>query len=314
MTLIHHIRRFLEYLEVERNRSPKTLENYKQCLNQFLSWSHLDTPQDITQEKVRQYRLFLHHTSTSTGNSLKMNTQNHHIVVLRSFLKYLSKQGISTLPAEKVEIGKNPDRQIEFLELEEVHRLFTAAEGTSIQALRNRAILEILFSSGIRVSELIALNKDHIDFKKGEFSVVGKGGKIRLVFLSQEAQQALIYYLEKRTDIEEALFITTSKIKDHQIHIARITQRTIQRILKHYATKAGIIKNIHPHTLRHSFATDLLRNGADIRSVQSLLGHSSITTTQLYTHVTNKYLRDVYKNFHSDSRKKGSDNSDNNNS
>lgn len=304
MTLRDHLKRFLEYLEVERNRSPKTIDNYSQCLDYFLRFTKAENPKDITLESIRNYRLHLNHTEGQQGESLKRTTQNHHVVVLRSFLKYLAKQDINILAAEKIDIAKTPDRQVEFLEIEEVKRLIEAAQGSSIKQLRDRAILEILFSSGIRVSELIHLNREHINLNKAEFSVRGKGSKMRLVFLASGAREALAQYLKKRSDTNEALFVTSGKIsKSKSKETFRITPRTIQRIVKQYAIKAGIVKNIHPHTLRHSFATDLLRNGADIRSVQTFLGHASITTTQIYTHITNKHLKNTYQKYHTDNLK-----------
>ena len=295
MNLSTYQRRFLEYLEIDRNRSIKTIENYAHCLDHFFCWSKINQPQEITQELIRQYRLFLYHSTTIEHKPLKKNTQNHYIIVLRSFLKYLSKQDILVLPPEKIEIGKNPDRQVEFLDFDEVQQLIQSVSGSSLKALRDRAILELLFSSGIRVSELTSLKREHIDLNKGEFSVRGKGDKVRLVFLSQSAKEALEYYLSKRTDIESSLFVSKKCNKQ----TTAISVRTIQRIAEHYTKKSGLLKTVHPHTLRHSFATDLLRNGADIRSVQTILGHASITTTQLYTHVTDKGLKEVYHKFHS---------------
>lgn len=298
-----HVRDFLEYLEIELNRSPRTLDNYARTLTDFLLWGSLTQPRHITAQKVRSYRVYLNRKETKPGTPLKKSTQNYHIVVLRTFLKYLAKQDVETLAAEKIEIGKTPDRQVDFLEYDEVVALIAASRGSSLRAYRDHALLSLLFSAGLRVSELTSLNRDSLNFVKDEFSVRGKGSKLRVVFLSPEAKASLTHYLEKRADVDEALFIRYPKKglqnkSASQKDSKRLTPRSVQRLVKHYAKKAGITKDVHPHTLRHSFATDLLANGADIRSVQSMLGHSSITTTQIYTHVTNERLKEVHKQFH----------------
>ncbi len=297
------IHEFLEHLEIELSRSPRTIENYTRTLCHFLNWSECQKPSDITSEKIRSYRVYLSRKELPQGEGLKKTTQNYHVVVLRTFLKFLNKRDYQTLSAEKIEIGKSPDRQVDFLEYDEVVSLLQAANGSSLRALRDRTILELFFSSGLRVSELVGLNRNSVNLEKEEFSVRGKGGKLRVVFLSAEAKEWLSRYLEKRTDIDEALFIRYPKkglinTVASKKESLRLTPRTIQRMVKYYAKKAGIVKDVHPHTLRHSFATDLLMNGADIRSVQSMLGHSSITTTQIYTHVTNERLKEIHKNFH----------------
>lgn len=291
---------FLEYLEIERNRSQKTIENYHHYLNRFLDWSKAESPSDINMDLVRKFRIQLNRFQDERGKELKKTTQNYHIIALRSFVKYLSKRDVPVLSAEKIEVGKNPASMVEFLNSSELERLLESASGEDIKTLRDKAILELFFSAGLRVSELINVNRDQINLKNQEFSVRGKGGKVRIVFISDTAKEALEKYLKKRTDIDSALFV---RIMDHDSKNAkskslRITQRSIQRIVKYYAAKAGIVKDVHPHTLRHSFATDLLSNGADIRSVQAMLGHSSITTTQIYTHVTNQGLKDIHKKFH----------------
>lgn len=295
---------FLEYLEIERNRSQKTIENYHHYLRRFLEWAKISNPKDITAELVRSYRIYLNRKTDAKGKELKKVTQNYHMIAIRSFLKYLSKRDIESLAAEKIEIGKNPSHEIEFLDGNELDRLLSAASGTSVKALRDRAILELLFSAGLRVSELININRDQINLSRQEFSVKGKGDKIRIVFVSNTAKEALEKYLGKRMDIDPALFVRFSKKKKTETDKKRLTPRSIQRIVKFYATKAGIVKDVHPHTLRHSFATDLLANGADIRSVQTMLGHSSITTTQIYTHITNQQLKEVHKNFHAKKQKR----------
>lgn len=298
--LIHE---FIEHLEIELSRSPKTIDNYVRSLVQFLEASGCQKPGDITADTVRSFRVLLNRKEVF-GEPLKKSTQNYHIVVLRTFLKFLAKRDVKTLAAEKIEIGKTPDRQVDFLEYEEVVSLIQAANGRDLRSLRDRAILELFFSAGLRISELTSLNRDSINLAKEEFSIRGKGSKLRVVFLAPDAKEALNRYLEKRVDMDPALFIRYPKkglVSEMTTNTAtlRLTPRTIQRMVKQYAKKAGITKDVHPHTLRHSFATDLLMNGADIRSVQSMLGHSSITTTQIYTHVTNERLKEIHKEFHS---------------
>ncbi|OGI17413.1 MAG: hypothetical protein A2Z52_00450 [Candidatus Moranbacteria bacterium RBG_19FT_COMBO_42_6] len=327
---LHDIKkRFLEYLEIEKGRSRKTTENYAHYIDRFLDWSKISRPEEITDDLISRYRLYLNRLQDAAGNNLKRTTQSYYIIALRSFLKYMAKKNIATLQAEKVEIGRTPKKEVEFLRVEEIERMLEAARGTDFKTLRDRAILELLFSSGLRVSELINLNRDKLDLKNQEFSVRGKGDKIRLVFISDTAKQALQRYLNKRIDIDPAVFVRDTKAlekfeskkkeaapkpsfqagkssalgKDKEDKGLRLTPRSIQRIVKYYAAKAGIIKDVHPHTLRHSFATDLLINGADIRSVQSMLGHSSITTTQIYTHITNPQLKEVHKAFHGKRKK-----------
>lgn len=299
---------FLEYLEIEKNRTQKTIENYDHYLKRFLDWAKIREPQEITEEKVRNFRIFLNRYRDEKGKTLKKITQNYYIIALRSFLKYLTKRDVKSLPAEKVEVGKVAMREVDFLEEEEVERMIKAAEGKSFKKLRDRAILELLFSGGLRVSELTNIDRDKINLKNQEIVVRGKGDKIRIVFVSDRAREILEEYLNKRTDIDQALFVRDTKAlkkfssqeknKENKKDSLRLTPRSVQRIVKYYAKAAGILKDVHPHTLRHTFATDLLTNGADIRSVQAMLGHSSITTTQIYTHVTNKKLKEIHKNFH----------------
>jgi len=291
---------YLEHLEIEKNRSQKTLENYGRYLDRFLQFTKVTSPSQITEDAIRQYRLQLNRLRDSDGKGLKKVTQNYHIIALRNFLKYLAKRDIKSVSAEKVELGKQEDREVTFLERDELDRLLNAPEGIKLESLRDKALLTTLFSTGMRVSELCALDRDKIDSKRGEVSIRGKGSKIRVVFLSDDAKNILSDYLNKRPDTDEALFIRVPHSKNFSKEAdLRLTPRSIQRIVEKYATKAGIVgKNVSPHTLRHSFATDLLRNGADIRSVQALLGHSSVTTTQIYTHVTDKQLREVHEKFH----------------
>lgn len=292
---------FLEYLEIERNRAPKTLNNYNRYLNRFVRWltEYLKKGEteakDITEDNIRKYRIYLNRVMENNV-PLKKITQDYHIIALRGFLKFLGKQNINIPAPDKIELGKTQRKEIEFLDRDEVDRLLLAPQGEKIESLRDRAILEMLFCSGLRVSELISLNRENFSMQKNEFTVTGKGDKRRVVFLSEPAQLALYVYLKKRRDPDPALFVRHHKTKKNED--LRLSVRTVQRIVKKHALRAGITKDIHPHTLRHSFATDLLRNGADIRSVQALLGHSSISTTQVYTHITDKHLKEVHKEYH----------------
>ncbi len=287
---------YLDYLEIEKNRSIKTRVNYERYLKRFLGFAKISKPEQISQDLVRQYRLWLNR------QGIKKNTQNYHLIALRNLLKYLAKRDIKILSADKIELGKQSERQVIFLENNELERLLNAPNNDSFKSLRDRAILELLFSTGLRVSELCALNRDSINFKSGEFAVRGKGDKVRLVFLSETASMALKDYLQKRQDVDGALFIRNIKNPAKSDNL-RLTSRSVERLIKYYAAKAGLSKKVTPHTLRHSFATDLLMNGADIRSVQALLGHSSITTTQIYTHITDRQLREVHQAFHGKQRK-----------
>src|SRR3989344_971187 len=300
MTIKNLKTQFLEYLEIEKNRSAKTVENYNHYLVRFINFAKIDKPGDISEELIRKYRLYLNRLNDANGRPLKKVTQNYHVIALRAFLKYLAKRDIKTVSAEKLELGKQEERQVTFLEPQELERFLKSPSGTALSDLRDRAILETLFSTGLRVSELCSLNRDDIDIKRGEFSVRGKGSKIRVVFLSDGAKASLVTYLDKRPDADEALFIRVPQNeKLEKYEKLRLTPRSVQRIIKKYAVTAGIIgKKVSPHSLRHSFATDLLRNGADIRSVQAMLGHASVTTTQIYTHVTDKQLREIHEKFH----------------
>ncbi len=309
---------FLEYCEIGKNQSRNTIMAYYRYLDKFKKFAaanNIKNPKDITLEKVKQYRLYLNRLVNANGQELKMITQNYHLIALRAFLKYLAKQDIPTLAPERIELPKNPQRQVEFLELDELERLFSAIkqEKEEIQRLRDDALVRTLFSTGLRVSELASLKKDSINLDRKEFTVRGKGSKLRLVFLSEDAAETIKKYLAKRKDSSKALFVGHSTIgqsvekqidshsvspKDKLDKAPGLTVRQIQRIIKKYCRLAGIVKKVSPHTLRHSFATDLLQNGADIRSVQTLLGHASITTTQIYTHITNQGLREIHKKFH----------------
>jgi site-specific recombinase XerD len=295
------LREYLNYLEIEKNRSPKTRENYEHYLNEFLKFAKITTAKEITDDLVREFRLSLARPSPTRGanQTLKKITQSYYIIALRNFLKYLAKRDVKTLAAEKIELPKTPSRQIEVLEYHDLERLLAAAKGNSLRALRDRAILETFFSTGLRLSELCALSR-YADWKRGEVSVRGKGDKIRVVFFADSARKAIQEYLAKRGDTEEKLFVSLDK--SGKI-IGPITPRAVQRLVEKRAKEAGIAKHIHAHQLRHSFATDLLMNGADLRSVQELLGHANIATTQVYTHLTNKALKEIHEAFHGKRRK-----------
>ena len=298
-------RQFLESLEVERGRSVKTVRNYDHYLSRFLGFAKISKPAEISDDLIREFRLWLNRQPASAkasagkrAETLKKRTQNYHLIALRAFLKYLRRRNISSLSPERIELAKVPERSIDLISIEELERLLKAPQGDELNTLRDRAILELLFSTGLRVSELCALDRD-VDVSKDELSVRGKGEKVRVVFLSPAAKDALRAYLKKRSDVEEPLFINMRKDGAH----GRLTSRSIERLIAHYAVAAGIGKKVTPHVIRHSFATDLLENGADLRSVQALLGHASITTTQIYTHITDKHLKEVHRAFHGRRRK-----------
>lgn len=321
-------KQFLEYLEVEKGRGLKTVENYDRYLKKFLDFGKVSSPAQIDDELVRKYRLFLNREEKKNGGNLNKKTQNYYLIALRVFLKYLAKRSVVSLPPERIELAKTPQRDLDLITAEELQRLLdvplvavkppslrgglTATRNADasqnsalpkrldLRALRDKAILELLFSTGLRVSELCALNRDSFsDAKNGEISVRGKGGKIRVVFISETAKQAIKNYLDKRTDIDEALFIRDFPYNlQAKAYNLRLTPRSIERMIKQRAIEAGISKKVTPHVIRHCFATDLLSNGADIRAVQTMLGHSNISTTQIYTHITDKQLRDVHKAFH----------------
>jgi site-specific recombinase XerD len=301
----HNIRdlkqEFLEYVEIEKGRSVKTVQNYDHYLKRFLEFSKLKYAEDITENVMRNYRLWLNRqvggNNRKTGETLKKKTQNYHLIALRAFLKYLAKRGVKTLSPEFIELAKTGDRHLDLISKDELNRLLDAPKGADLKELRDRAILELLFSTGLRVSELTSLSRD-LDLSADEFSIRGKGEKIRLVFLSPEAKAAIKKYLDKRTDVEDALFIKIEKKEKIKGKEMSLTPRSIERIVKHYAIKAGISKKVTPHVIRHCFATDLLSNGADLRSVQMLLGHANIGTTQIYTHVTDSQLKKIHKEFH----------------
>jgi site-specific recombinase XerD len=353
--LQNYITEFLEFCEIGKNQSPHTIRQYAHFLKRFADFAatqSIKNPGDITIEIIRRYRLYLNRlVDERDGKPLMLITQNYHLIALRAFLKYLTKQDVKTLAPEKIELPKNPERQVEFLEVDELARLFAAVakEKNEMLRLRDDAVLKTLFSTGLRVSELCSLKRDGVNLERGEFTVRGKGNKLRIVFLSPDATEAIGLYLRKRKDNNKGLFVAHSTVgtvpssppniggvprdlsdvalaklearggginkkiekeissqgfrlknnhNDNNNEAVGLTTRSIQRIIKKYSRLAGIVKEISPHTLRHSFATDLLQNGADIRSVQTMLGHASITTTQIYTHITNQGLREIHKKFH----------------
>lgn len=301
--LIRLKREFLEYMEIEKGRAIRTVENYSHYLDVFIEQTQISDPNGITNEKVREFRLWLNRQSNgnnrATGETIKKKTQNYYLIALRTFLKFLAKRGITSLASDQIELAKIEQRHIDVISQEELNRLLDAPnkEDDLERQWRGKAILELLFSTGLRVSELCSLTRD-LDLQRDEFSIRGKGGKVRVVFISPEAKQAVQEYLKHRKDFAEALFVKVSSEKIKTDGISGLTRRSIERIVKRYATIAGITKKVTPHVLRHCFATDLLSNGADLRSVQALLGHANITTTQVYTHVTDKHLHEIHKAFH----------------
>jgi len=320
---------FLEYVEIEKGRSVKTVENYDRYLTRFFKQQNIKSPADIIDRNVRDFRLWLNRQAASkyqkNSSTIKKRTQNYYLIALRSFLKFLTKRGHKTMPPEQIELAKVADRSLDLISADELNRLLNAPNlerktivkktketnqkdeaSNDVKLLRDKAMLELLFSTGLRVSELCSLDRD-LDLTRDEFAIRGKGDKVRVVFISDESRKALTDYLEKRDDMDEAMFVQVASKAGKSVlkkqESIRLTSRSVERIVKYYATKAGITKKVTPHVIRHSFATDLLSNGADLRSVQALLGHANITTTQVYTHVTDKHLRDIHKKFHS-SRKK----------
>lgn len=293
---------YIEHLEVERGRSSKTAENYKLYLERFVEFTDDIEVEKITSETVRKYRLWLNRYKNYADDELATITQGYHLIALRGFLGYLSKRNIHSLTPEKIELPKISRKQVTFLENEEIIRLIEVIDTSNLAGLRDRALVELLFSSGLRVSELVNLNRDHINTKRREFTVRGKGKKDRPVFISQSAAGHIEEYLKKRTDNLPPLFVSYSRNSQssNDGSYRRLSSRSIQRLVEKYARRAGITKHVSPHTMRHSFATDLLMNGADLRSVQAMLGHTNISTTQIYTHVTDKHLKDIYEQFHSE--------------
>ncbi|ETB64062.1 TPA: hypothetical protein DIC38_00915 [Candidatus Nomurabacteria bacterium] len=323
-------REFLEHVEIEKGNSLKTVNNYDHYISRFFDFSKITDPKDIDDDKIREFRLFLNRqpgvkVRGQQSATLKKNTQNYHLIALRSFLKYLMKRGITSLPPDRIELAKIKERSLDLISVDELNRLLKAPLENSprsdlgaksknnktlgptygnLKSLRDKAILELFFSTGLRLSELCSLNRD-LDLSKDEFSIRGKGEKVRVVFLSDSAKDAIREYLKNRKDMDEPLFIQYSKNNKSRQGLdsngGRITPRSIERIVRQYAIIAGISKKVTPHVIRHSFATDLLSNGADIRSVQMMLGHANIATTQIYTHITDRQLKDIHKKYHSKS-------------
>jgi len=297
--------RFLVYVELEKNRSPKTLENYQHYLGRFGDYFGRDRDlSELQLTDIQQFRLQLNRLEDErTHRTLGIKTQNYHLIALRAFLKYVTKHDVDTLAPEKVELSKIPERTVEFLEKDELVRIFNAVNQSRKSGKRDYAVLQMLYSTGLRVSELVSLNRESVDLKRKEFMVRGKGSKQRIVFMTDLAAKSVEKYLNLRDDNFEPLFISGGRGRKVEADILegekkRLSARSVQNLVSKYARKAGIIKKVSPHTLRHSFATTLLRNGADIRSVQEMLGHASITTTQIYTHITNSRLREVHEKFH----------------
>ncbi len=295
------VEKFLEYLELEQNRSSKTIHNYRHYLTRLSDYAGEIKLKDIDVELISKWRLWLNRLGTNVNDELSKTTQNYHLIALRSFLRFCAKRNLPALAPDKIELAKTKRPQVTFLTEEEISRLMSQPDISTVAGLRDRSILELLFSSGLRVSELTGLDRDHINLKRREFMVRGKGQKDRPIFISEQAADWINQYLVKRQDNAKPLFIRyggTKKV-DNSGNFSRLTARSVQRMVARYALLAGITKHVSPHTLRHSFATDLLMNGADLRSVQAMLGHSNISTTQIYTHVTDPHLKEVHEKFHS---------------
>lgn len=311
MSITSLVTDFLEYLEVQKGRSILTVRNYHLYLQRFAQFAKenkVEDPEKIDQELIQKYRLYLNRLAGTTGkNSVSKSTANYHLIALRTFLKYLLSREISTLSPDRIELAKTDERQISFLDDKELEQLLSKPDLQTLQGRRDKAILELLFSTGLRVSELCNLKKDDINLEKSEFSVKGKGGKVRVVFVDSNAKESLKSYLASRQDKSEYLFISyghTNKLTTNNLQLTTgMTPRSVQRMVRKYAKMAGITKPVSPHTMRHTFATDLLMAGSDLRAVQSLLGHSSVTTTQIYTHVTDQHLQEVHQAFHGRRRK-----------
>ena len=299
------IDQFLEYLEIEKNCSKLTLRDYRHYLRVFNEWYSSTLPgkqiEDLDLVTVRKYRVFLANRTDEQDIPIKRVTQNYYVIALRSFLRFLIKNDFKTLEPSKIDLPKTESRSLKFLEKDQVDRLVTSVDTSKEEGIRDRAILELLFSTGLRVSELVKLNHDQINLERREFGVIGKGGRARVVFVSDRAADWIKRYLSERKDVYKPLFIRYSGhvSEENGGEKMRLTARSVERIVKKYVRRARIPVDATVHTLRHSFATDLLTNGADLRSVQEMLGHKNIATTQIYTHITNKQLRDIHKNFHS---------------
>ena len=300
------ITEFLEYLQVERNVSPLTIRNYKHYLDRFEKWvteafGGMVTPDKIDNDMIRRYRLFLTRVTDEHGISLMHITQNYHLIALRAFLRYLTKLDIKTIAPEKIDLGKAESRSLKFLNREQLERLLSQPDINTVYGLRDKAIMELLFSTGMRISELVKLNRDRIDLKNREIGIIGKGGRPRVVFISDRAALWIHKYISFREDDYKPLFVRYSgkKVgKGQGEEGIRLTARSIQRAVEKYVKKSQLPIKITPHGLRHTFATDLLTAGADLRAIQEMLGHKNISTTQIYTHVTNPQLKEIHKKFH----------------
>jgi site-specific recombinase XerD len=302
-SIVDYITEFLEHAEINKNQAMKTIINYQHYLMRFVDFAGLIRPHEITTTITQKYRLYLNRVTDKHGLPLSKKTQSYHMIALRAFLKYLLKMDIATLTPEKVDVGKLEQRSVEFLHTDEIQALLDTIDTSKVSGLRDRAIVELLYSTGLRVSEVVNLDRDRIDLIRREFMIRGKGSKTRIVFISKHAAQMVENYLATRKDNWKPLFISYSRPRNQGIKSLgehkRLTALSIQNLVRVAALKAGIQKHVTPHTLRHSFATNLLQNGADLRSVQELLGHSSITTTQVYTHLTDRRLREIHEKFHS---------------
>ncbi len=294
------IEEYLEYLAIERGRSKRTIINYRHYLTRLVDYTGDIEIKDINPDLIRKWRLWLYELGSDRADELSKATQNYHLIALRNFLKYCHKRGFDTLSPDQIELAKVAKKQVTFLNKDELTALFGQPNTLELAGLRDRAILELLFSSGLRVSELTNLDRSHINLTRREFMVRGKGQKDRPIFVSQDAADWMQLYLDKRTDNLPALFISYSgkAMTNTSGDFRRLTPRSIQRMVAKYSLLAGITKHVSPHSLRHSFATDLLMNGADLRSVQAMLGHSNIATTQIYTHVTDPHLKSIHERFH----------------
>ncbi len=295
---------YLEYLEIEKNASKLTIRNYKFYLSRFLDWLASNHPQTVLKtiniDLVRKYRIYLSDYADDNGMTLMRITQSYHIIALRSFLRFLIRNDYDTLSPEKIDLPKGESKSVKFLAKDHLRQLMNVVDTTEERGLRDRAILEMLFSTGLRVSELVRLNRDQVNFETREFGVIGKGGRARIVFMSDSAVFWLQKYLDSREDNFQPVFRRYAKGINpiNQGENMRLTTRSVQRIVGNYVRKAKLPVDATPHTMRHSFATDLLSNGADLRSVQEMLGHKNISTTQIYTHVTNPQLKEVHRKFH----------------